>query len=120
MESLGTLKMSGVVWEQIGYKYHDRGSMTNMSDGLWQRKLFMPEGSERSDSLGRLTWYVYKHPNRTGYMAEADLDMADGPMGIRRMMWNPTELTVKVVGMVEREYATMAGCLELYQTGNNE
>ena len=106
-------------WKNMGYRYWATTSEP-YTNGLWQRKLFQPDGHERSDSLGYLNWWVYVHPHRTGYMAEADIDMSDGPMGIRRMTWNPRALTPEIVRMVENDYVQMAGYTELYAEQNAE
>lgn len=97
--------MNDTDWIDLGYRFHKSAWK---GDGLWQKKLWYPDGSERSDSLGYLTWEVYKFPDRTGYQATADLDMSDGPMGIRRMLWNPSVVTPDIVRMVEREYRRLA------------
>lgn len=93
-------------WKDLGYRFTP--SNGKYEKGIWQRKLWRPPGSEASDALGYLTWSVYVFPTHTGYQAEADLDMADGPMGIRRMSWNPRVISKDVVQMVEAEYRRMA------------
>ena len=103
-------------WKDMGYRYWPQND--DFKKGLWQRKLFQPDGHERSGSLGYLNWWVYVFPDRTGYMAEADIDMSDGPMGIRRMTWNPRALTTEIVRMVENDYVQMAGYTELYRKQN--
>lgn len=99
-------------WRELGYRRWPTGTHEQYRDGMWQRKLWQREGHDRSDSVGYLTWDVYVFPDRTGYQAHADLDGCDGPMGVRRMTWNPRELTPEIVRMVEAEYRRMAGVEE--------
>jgi len=110
------MSMTEADWKALGYRYWKQND--NHKKGLWQRKLFQPDGHERSDSLGYLTWSVYVFPDRIGYVAEADIDNADGPMGIRRMMWNPREFTPEIVRMVENDYVQMTGYTTLYAEQN--
>lgn len=111
------MSMTEADWKALGYRYWPH-SGRQYASGVWQRKLFQPDGHERSDSLGHLTWSVYVFPEHTSYAADADIDMSDGPMGIRRMTWNPRELTPEIVRMVENDYVQMTGYTALYAEQN--
>lgn len=101
--------MTDEQWKELGYKWH--ATAANRSDGVWQRRVFESKSGNASDSHGFMSVYTYVHVGeRIGYMFEADLDMSDGPFGIRRMAWNPTHGTVApdLVRAIEEEYRRMA------------
>lgn len=103
--------MNDADWHKLGYRFCKYEEPYKR--GLWQRKLWQREGHDRSDSEGYLTWTEWRWPDgRVAHSSEGDLDMSEGPMGIRRMTWNPRELTPEIVRMVEAEYRKMANAPE--------
>ena len=101
-------------WKALGYRFWKAGAGESpFNVGFWQRRVFYLPWQDRSDSLGYINATVWKFPDRdagqrTSYSFEADLDDAGGPLGIRRMTWNPRETTPETVKAIEAEYEAMA------------
>lgn len=98
-------------WKELGYRFWPERHEGPHKIGFWQRRVFTLPWQDRSDSLGYINAGVWKWPedgkHRIAYSFQGDLDDAMGPLGIRRMSWNPRETTPEVVRAIEAEYEAM-------------